>query len=146
MMNRAVLSNFNGYITWEHIVHKTANGVSVDLVNTVYKGAFDLVNAIRKLTAYGMHGRLLNWIMSFLCTRRQFTSISRLSGYRDFLGALWPLLFMIFFNDIVWEMNYVNILLFVDDLKIYRHLLKIFLGCILKNPSIYPAINLKNSL
>ena len=82
-----------------------------------------------KLRAYGVSGSLLKWLESFLVGRTQRVSVNgTLSDQRAVLSGvpqgsvLGPVLFLIFINDIVDELE-SDMLLFADDSKLFKHIL-----------------------
>ena len=90
--------------------------------------AFDRVwhaGLIHKLQKIGIRGPLLKWFKSYLSDRKQKVTIggcsSRLLNIRVGVpqgSILDPLLFLIFINDIVDEIQ-CNIRLFADDTSLY---------------------------
>ena len=91
--------------------------------------AFDKVShqrLLRKVSANGIKGHLLDWIESFLTGRQQYVTVKgRSSEWKDVLSGvpqgsvLGPLLFLLYVND------FPNIIksilkLFADDAKIYQ--------------------------
>ena len=99
-------------------------------LNTDHKKAFDSVNhtlLIQKLQYYGVLNNLLKWFSSYLKNRIQLVkfrdSISRkinvTSGVRQ--GShLAILLFNIFINDIVNHIHHSKIIMYIDNIKLYR--------------------------
>ena len=95
-----------------------------------FSRAFDSVvhsKLIYKLQNYGIEGKLLNWITSFLSNRSQrvvldntyFTSSPVLSGVVQG-SVLGPLLFLIFINELITVCNGTSeLVLFADDVKLY---------------------------
>ena len=125
---RSILTNLG---TYTHDISKALNEKrSVDSIYTDFSKAFDSVNTdllLRKLHAYGICGSLLEWFKSYLNNRIQYVEINDsiseeilvLSGVGQ--GThLGPLLFTVVVNDISHILKNSNILLFADDLKIYK--------------------------
>lgn len=114
----------------EYIYNHLNNSVPVDSIYTDFSRAFDVVNLNllgRKLEAYGIGGSLLRWFESYLNGRKQIVKIgSFISDIIDVLSGvgqgthLGPLLFLIFINDIVNSVSHSQILLFADDMKLFR--------------------------
>ena len=101
-------------------------GIYLDL-----QKAFDTVNhtiLIKKLEIYGIRGTVLQWFMSYLSNRRQYTvllnheSDSELITYGVPQGSvLGPLLFLIYMNDIQYAVPNAKIRLFADDTNLFLH-------------------------
>jgi len=100
------------------------NGNSVDALYLDFKKAFDSVphtRLLKKLNAYGFRGKLLDWIKSFLTSRKQQVCVNgSYSGWNDVLSGipqgsvLGPLLFTIYNNDLSSVLKN-SVLLFTDD-------------------------------
>ena len=99
-------------------------GESVDIIFTDFAKAFDSVPHLRlavKLESYGINGKLLEWIKSFLNNRRRVDGV-----YSDWAyvksgvpqgSVLGPILFVLFINDMPKVVT--NICkLFADDAKV----------------------------
>ena len=90
--------------------------------------AFDRVwhaGLIHKLKCIGIRGGLLRWFSSYLSGRKQKVVIPGAQSNWNYIQAgvpqgsiLGPLLFLIFINDIVVDIN-ANIRLFADDTSLY---------------------------
>ena len=106
---------------------KIANGEVVDVVYLDFQKAFDTVphaRLIKKLESYSIGGQLLAWITEYLKDRTQVVTVN---GESSTIGAvisgipqgtvLGPLLFVIYINDILDNINSDG-LLFADDAKI----------------------------
>ena len=79
-----------------------------------------------KLQAYGIKGKLLNWIQAFLTNRKQQVIINGFQSDESSLASsvpqgsvLGPLLFLIYVNDIPGTIDSSS-LLFADDTKLFR--------------------------
>ena len=90
--------------------------------------AFDRVwhrGLLRKLESIGIKGKLLLWVQNYLSNRKQRVVINNCSSMWQNINAgvpqgsiLGPLLFIIFINDIVTEIQ-STIKLFADDTSLY---------------------------
>jgi len=104
----------------------------VDTIYTDFSKAFDTVNhsiLINKLSSYGVGGPLLSWLSSFITNRYQLIRFNNfVSRYIEVPSGvpqgshLGPLLFNIFINDISIVLKYSKLLLYADDLKIFRRI------------------------
>jgi hypothetical protein len=106
-------------------------GGMIDVIYCDFMKAFDKVphkRLIKKLTAYGIEGNLLNWIQSFLTGRQQQVVINGIiSKPTDVTSGipqgsvLGPLLFIIYINDLPDVISSGSeIFLFADDTKLFR--------------------------
>ena len=124
---RSTVTQLLNYL--ECCAKKVANGEVVDVVYLDFQKAFDKVphaRLIKKLRSYGIEGKLLAWIKEYLKDR---TQIVRVNGELSRIAAvisgipqgtvLGPLLFVIYINDILDNINSDG-LLFADDAKIFR--------------------------
>ena len=106
------------------------DGGAVDTIYLDYQKAFDTVplrRLLHKLRAYGINGKLLAWMESFLVGRTQQVSVNgTTSESRAVLSGvpqgsvLGPILFVLYINDIMDQLE-TNMLLFADDSKLYNH-------------------------
>ena len=104
------------------------NGKEVRVVFLDITKAFDRVwhkGLLHKLKTIGISGNLLNWFANYLSNRKQRVVINgKMSSYLNVTAGvpqgsiLGPLLFLIYINDIVWELN-CSIRLFADDTSLY---------------------------
>lgn len=104
-------------------------GDKLDIIYLDYSKAFDTVphkRLLAKLYGYGIRGRLLDWLKSFLTGRKQQVSIG--TAYSDWGevtsgipqgSVLGPILFVIYVNDMPLAVN-SGIKMFADDTKLYR--------------------------
>ena len=110
------------------------DGDPVDAIYLDCKKAFDTVphkRLIAKLEAYGISGKVLNWIKSFLSGRSQRVVVKGVlsdslpvwSGVPQG-SVLGPVLFLIYINDLLDDIQSSG-KLFADDSKIFRKILSI---------------------
>ena len=103
-------------------------GNPVDVVYLDFQKAFDSVPHLRllsKLRSYGITGKLLDWIASFLTGRKQQVVLEgHRSDWSDVASGvpqgsvLGPLLFLVYVNDLP-DIIQCGIKLFADDTKMY---------------------------
>jgi len=118
------LATFNLFCIHSFISHH-----QVDVVYTDFAKAFDKVShnaLLAKLQKLGFHSSILNWFKSYLDGRIYIECNGVFSNpYVATSGlpqgsALGPFLFIIFINDISYCITNSELLLFADDLKIFR--------------------------
>ena len=103
-------------------------GKEVRVVFCDISKAFDRVwhkGLLRKLESIGIRGSLLSWVKNYLSERKQRVVINNsTSSWRDINAGvpqgsiLGPLLFIVFINDILTDIN-STIKLFADDTSLY---------------------------
>ena len=104
------------------------SGAGVDAIYLDFSKAFDRVEhelRFGKLTHYGVHGQLLQWVRSFLQDRRvsvrvngSFSSPVALPCGVPQGSVLGPQLLLVYINDIVQRID-SRIILFADDAKLW---------------------------
>ena len=107
------------------------NGHIIDIIYTDFQKAFDSVphkRLLSKIKSCGIEGNILNWINTFLNNRRQHVLINGIcSEWKKVLSrvpqgsVIWPILFVIYINDIIDNLH-SQAYLFVDDMKIYKRI------------------------
>jgi len=104
-------------------------GFGIDVLYLDYRKAFDSnphKRLLKKLKLYGINGKLLRWIQSFLEARLMRVRIR--GSFSDWIevlngvpqgSVLGPLLFLLFVNDLPdWIKNGMR--MFADDVKIWN--------------------------
>ena len=102
-----------------------------DIIYTDFKKAFDSVphrRLLLKTSSYGIRGKMLKWLTSFLSNRKQRVVLNGTpSEWSDVISGvpqgtiLGPILFLLYVNDIP-ERIQSTAELFADDCKIYRRI------------------------
>ena len=105
------------------------SGAPIDVIYLDFRKAFDTVphqRLIRKLKAYGITGKLLNWISDFLSGREQRVVVNgNLSSWASILSGipqgsvLGPILFVVFINDLP-DVVRSSVKIFADDTKLFH--------------------------
>ena len=109
-----------------------SEGNVVDTIYFDFAKAFDSVphkRLLHKLRSYGIGGNVFNWIKGFLLERKQYVSVENVSSeMANVLSGvlqgtvLGPVLFIIYINDLLDEINSEGVL-FADDTKIFNCIL-----------------------
>ena len=113
----------------DHWTKALDNADSMDCIFLDFAKAFDSVphqRLLRNVYGYGIRGKSITWVRSFLLDRRQRASIAGgssllapvLSGIQQG-SILGPLLFIIFINDTLEVVNSLT-RMFADDTKLFR--------------------------
>ena len=120
----------NLFVFTNYVIESMELGYSIDCVYTDMSKAFDRINVnllIAKLAWLGFDDPLLSWLKSYLSNRKQFVLINGIkSRCIDAVSGvpqgshLGPVLFSLFVNDIVNVIHSSEILLFADDVKIFK--------------------------
>ena len=123
---RSTVSNLS--IHTHNIVNAINNHSQYDTIYTDFKKAFDLVNhsvLINKLVNMQIPLYIVKWIQDYLSDR--FSSIKIHNSFSDTFkipcgvpqgSHIGPILFILFINDLLSEIQFSNCLLFADDCKL----------------------------
>ena len=109
------------------------SGGQINAIYADFEKAFDKVShklLLHKLHFYNLSEPVILWIKSFLCNRKQRVKINGFySEWADVISGipqgtiLGPILFIIFINDLPdLCKQFVNVYLFADDAKLYKHI------------------------
>ena len=130
MKGRSCLTNL--LETFEDVTSMLDEGGGVDMVYLDYSKAFDSVphrRLLSKLQAYGLKGKVWEWIQDFLVGRTQKVTVGDAnSDWTNVVSGvpqgsvLGPILFVLYINDLPENVR-SNVKMFADDTKLYRHVL-----------------------
>lgn len=114
----------------QDIVQSFQDGTPVHSVYTDVAKAFDRVDVgflVAKLRSYGIGDFFLNWLSSSFSGRTQsvrvnesFSEPIQVSSGVGQGSHMGPLLFSLFFNDLPDVIKHSSVLLFADDVKLYK--------------------------
>ena len=115
---------------YEDVLLNNLNGNGSDVIYLDYAKAFDKVDhdlLVKKLIAYGVKDKTLQWIINFLSRRKQKVVIN---GFNSFWtevvsgviqgSVLGPILFLIFVNDLEQCVQHSVVRCFADDTRLTK--------------------------
>ena len=124
---RSCLTQLTRHI--DNILNNLNDLLEVDVIYLDFEKAFDKVDIgilLEKLQRYGVKGKLLEWIRSFLLDRKQTVLVDgTLSSFAEVRSGvpqgtvLGPLLFLIYVIDLESVIKHGSSLSFADDTKIF---------------------------
>ena len=119
-----LLAHFN------HLYENLGSCHDTDTIYLDFSKAFDKVDhalLIKKLQLYGIKGKLLRWIKSFLSNRIQKVVVNGKVSVVELVisgvpqgTVLGPLLFLLFVNDIELYIENSHLKLFADDSRLFK--------------------------
>ena len=119
-----LLAHFN------HLYENLGSCHDTDTIYLDFSKAFDKVDhalLIKKLQLYGIKGKLLRWIKSFLSNRVQKVVVNGKVSVVELVisgvpqgTVLGPLLFLLFVNDIELYIENSHLKLFADDSRLFK--------------------------
>ena len=126
--NKSTVTNLLEFTTV--VFQNFKRSLQTDVIYTDLSKAFDVVNhklLLIKLSRYGFPRKLLEWINSYLTNRSQNVLYNSVVSSKFAVTSgvpqgshIGPLLFLIYINDLPSVIDYSNILLYADDVKLFR--------------------------
>ena len=117
-------------IHFDDILSNRNEGKDTDAIYLDFEKAFDKVDhdlLLKKLTSYGIKGKLHTWIKAFLLNRTQVVAVDGVKSYPTVVisgvpqgTVLGPILFLIFINDINTCIEHSTIRFFADDTRLIK--------------------------
>lgn len=124
-------STTTNLLAYQHdILNAFQSSSAVHAVYTDVAKAFDRVQCdflVAKLKSFGVGDIFLQWLRSYLGGRTQRVKIGDVTSKLIFVSSgvgqgshIGPILFSIFFNDLPQFIQHSSLLLFADDVKLYK--------------------------
>ena len=86
-----------------------------------------MISFLKKLSFYGIEGKLYQWLASFLEGRTQSVIVAGFFSYSSIVlsgvpqgTVLGPIMFLLFINDIELAVSHSKIRCFVDDSRLFK--------------------------
>ncbi|NQY00907.1 MAG: hypothetical protein HRT70_07220 [Flavobacteriaceae bacterium] len=122
----------------DDITTSVDNGDCVDVIYLDFSKAFNSVpheRLLRKLSALGIQGKVLNWVRNFLTERSEIVIVEGVKSVQKGMisgvpqgSCLGPLLFLAYVNDIDNCLAHSAVLKYADDIKLYKNFSKTLNG------------------
>ena len=113
----------------DELLHNINYNKLVGCITLDFRKAFDILShdhILSKLSLYGCDGITLQWFNSYLKNRSQIVQINNTKSSREHIkygvpqgSILGPLIFILFINDIVFEVEYSKLYMYADDSTLF---------------------------
>lgn len=129
---RSTITNLLNFVTFS--INAMDRGNYVEALYTDFSKAFDRVDIpllLFKLSKLGFNDGLLKWVQSYLTGRTQrvrfegnLSPIVNVTSGVPQGSHLGPLLFILFVNDVEHILNFLNVSIYADDMKLFLEIAK----------------------